>query len=174
MIDVEWTEYDFKRHLDAVKLTRPLLTVARDVEERHQLGKILDQAAELLNWSRDVVVVPKDPRLAECLSEVIPPTFLLGYSVPTRYGSTSIPTSSFGRRPVHLLGGRPDVQFELAKTLNVFSLDGNRFTLDAHYGDYFDGQRFTPHPEGGYYECIRASLRSINRLWKRRARENEN
>jgi hypothetical protein len=166
MIDVEWRSYDFKRHLEAVKLTRPLLTVARDLEQKRQLRMVLDQAGELLCWSGNVVVVPKDPRLADCL-EKVPSAFLLGYSVPTRYGSTPIPVAAFGRRPVHLLGGRPDVQFSLAKTMNVFSLDGNRFTLDAHYGDYFDGRRFRPHPVGGYYECIRASLRAINRLWSR-------
>ena len=54
------------------------------------------------------------------------------------------------RRPVHLLGGRPDVQRRLAELMPVFSIDTNRFTLDAAFGDYFDGEMFRPHPIGGY------------------------
>jgi hypothetical protein len=175
MIDIEWKDYNYKKHLCAVKQVRPLLTIARDVEHEKYLAKTIDQASELALWSSKVVIVPKDPRLSDGLTERIPPRFLLGYSVPTRYGSTSIEPACFGKRPVHLLGGRPDAQFKLAALLNVFSLDGNRFTLDAAYGDYFDGVCFVPHPEGGYYECIRSSLREINRLWSHSARsKNEN
>jgi hypothetical protein len=95
---------------------------------------------------------------------VIPPDFLLGFSVPTKYGGTAIPMTAF-RRPVHLLGGRPDVQRRLGSVLPVVSLDCNRFTLDASFGDYFDGECFRPHPKGGYDRCIDASIRNINELW---------
>lgn len=166
MIDIEWRSYDFKRHLAAVKHTRPFLTIAQDVEQKRHLHRILDQAEELLRWSTNVVIVPKAPSLAPELLDIIPPHFLLGYSVPTRYGSTAIHPRFFGTRRVHLLGGRPDVQFRLADHLNVFSFDGNRFTLDASYGDYFDGRGFKRHATGGYYECIRSSLSRINRLWQ--------
>jgi hypothetical protein len=48
----------------------------------------------------------------------------------------------FFKRPVHLLGGRPDVQRLLAEIMPVVSLDCNRFTLDTAFGDYFDGDKF--------------------------------
>lgn len=166
MIDIDWAEYDFKKHLQAVKDTRPMVTVAQDLQHRRNLARVLDQASELSLFCSRVAVVPKDPSLAESLLEIVPSSFMLGYSVPTRYGATSIAPRCFGKRPVHLLGGRPDVQFQLSKTLNVFSFDGNRFTLDAGYGDYFKRDRFVPHPTGGYYECIRSSLAEINKLWK--------
>lgn len=165
LIDIDWQYYDFRKHLDAVKATKPLLTIARDIEDKSQLKRVLDQANELALWTSRVVIVPKDPRLAPNLSELIPPNFLLGYSTPTRYGATVIPPSSFRSREVHLLGGRPDIQFSLAQFLNVYSLDCNRITLDAGYGDYFNGSGFKPHPNGGYYSCIKASLKEINRLW---------
>jgi uncharacterized protein DUF6610 len=50
--------------------------------------------------------------------------------------------------------------------MHVRSLDCNRFTLDAAFGDYFNGEIFKPHPEGGYERCIEDSLRNINALWK--------
>lgn len=169
LIDIEWKRYDFGRHLAAVKLTRPLLTVAKDVQKLSELPGVLDQAHELLRFANHVIIVPKDRQLAEGLSQRIPSRFLLGYSVPTRYGGTSIPLSSFRGRAVHLLGGRPDVQLMLAKKLRVFSVDVNRFTLDAAFGDYFDGRTFKPHPEGGYVRCLRDSIRNITRCWEEAA-----
>jgi hypothetical protein len=50
--------------------------------------------------------------------------------------------------------------------MDVVSFDCNRFTLDAQFGDYFDGRAFRPHPRGGYEACIRASIRNINKLWR--------
>ncbi len=147
-----------------MRSTRPILTIARDVERKDDLPVIIDQAQELNLYCEKVIIVPKDKRLRD-LEELIPERFLLGYSVPTRYGGTAIPLSQFGRRPVHLLGGRPDVQYELSRSLTVWSFDGNRVTLDAQYGDFFDGTKFRAHPKGGYYECIRDSLKGIDKLW---------
>jgi hypothetical protein len=163
-LDINWKNYNFSRHLEAARSTRPMLTVARDIEDLADLDRTLDEAFELLCYADAVIVVPKDPRLGSCIDDLIPETFMLGYSVPTRYGGTSLPLSAFCR-PVHLLGGRPDVQRRLAQSLPVVSMDCNRFTLDARFGDYFDGQRFRPHPEGGYDQCINASVVNINGLW---------
>lgn len=157
--------YDFKKHLEAAKATKPLMTVAQDIENRRDLTRVIDQAWELLLYSRHVVIVPKDACLADKLEAVIPKEFILGYSVPTRYGKTSICPRRF-KRPVHLLGGRPDIQRKLAERMNIFSFDCNRFTLDAAYGDYFDGETFRPHPIGGYERCVTDSITNINSLWE--------
>lgn len=142
-----------------------MLTVAMDIVDPGRLPEILDQAFELSRYCGRVIVVPKHRSLANKLDSVIPKQFVLGYSVPTRYGGTMIPAKCF-QRPVHLLGGRPDVQRKLAEAMPVTSVDCNRFTLDAAFGDYFDGDIFRPHPRGGYDHCIRDSLRNINLLWK--------
>lgn len=163
-LDIDWRNYDFRRHLEAAKFTRPVLTVARDIENIAHLERTLDEARTLLLFADAVIVVPKDPRLGDAIDQLIPTEFALGYSVPTRYGGTTLPLGAFSR-PVHLLGGRPDVQRRLALTLPVVSIDCNRFTLDAAYGDYFDGKIFRPHPTGGYDQCIDSSIRNINRLW---------
>jgi len=54
----------------------------------------------------------------------------------------------------------------LASEMPVQSFDTNRFTLDAAFGDYFDGERFRPHPIGGYHRCLDDSIKNINRLWE--------
>jgi hypothetical protein len=164
-LDIDWRNYDFSLHLKAANKTRPLLTVARDVIAIRDLDSILREADELRRYARYVVIVPKDPRLAKRLDRAIPEDFLLGYSVPTKYGATRISPECF-RRPVHLLGGRPDVQRRLADFMPVVSLDCNRFTLDAQFGDYFDGSAFRPHPTGGYAACLRDSMRNIDVLWR--------
>jgi len=162
-LDIDWKNYDFKRHLEIASLTKPFLTVARDIEDQKSLRCIIDQAYRLGEHARRVILVPKDPLLASKL-DLLPEEFLLGYSVPSRYGTTTIAPEAF-RRPVHLLGGRPDVQRRLATKMPVFSIDANRFTLDASFGDYFDGQTFRPHPKGGYLNCLKASVRNITKLW---------
>jgi hypothetical protein len=164
-LDIDWQNYNHRLHLEAARITRPFLTVARDIMHQHDLPEILDEANHLSQYAEHVVVVPKDIKMQTGLEELIPTQFLLGYSVPTRYGGTTICPTAF-RRPVHLRGGRPDVQRRLAEKMNVFSLDCNRFTYDASFGDFFDGERFREHPTGGYQSCIEASLHNINRLWE--------
>ncbi|HVV27971.1 MAG TPA: DUF6610 family protein [Rhizomicrobium sp.] len=162
-LDIDWKNYDFQRHIEAAEATRPLVTVARDIECRRALTRIIDQAYKLKEFARHVILVPKDPLLAAKIGS-FPADFLLGYSVPTRYGGTVIAPEAF-TRPVHLLGGRPDVQRQLASKMPVFSIDANRFTLDASFGDYFDGETFRPHPRGGYKTCLKASVKNITALW---------
>ena len=165
-LDIDWQDYSFKLHLKAVKATQPHTTVARDIVDLSSLDKILHEAEELSNYCERVVVVPKDIKLSNVMESAIPPKFAFGYSVPTKYGGTQIPTSQF-RRKVHLLGGRPDVQRRLGEELDVASLDCNRFTLDATFGDFFDGETFRPHPVGGYERYLVDSIRNINNLWDR-------
>jgi len=163
-LDIDWRRYCFRRHLSAARSTRPILTVARDVESKELLPEVLDQAWALAEYAERVIVVPKDPQLKDDMNELIPPHFVLGYSVPSAYGRTRLCPSRF-TRDVHLLGGRPDVQRRLGAVMSVFSFDCNRFTLDAAFGDYFDGYTFRPHPTGGYERCIEDSLRNINAVW---------
>ncbi len=164
-LDIDWKRYDFKRHLKATKMTRPFMTVARDVLDKRELNKIIDEAFSLQKYAKIVIIVPKDRKLSCHINNIIPKNFLLGFSVTSSYGETNIEPKYFNR-PVHLLGGRPEVQRNLANLMPVVSFDNNRFTLDAIYGDYFDGQIFRPHPNGGYISCIRDSIININRLWE--------
>lgn len=164
-LDIHWKRYSFSRHIAAAKRLRPYMTVARDIECVSQLEAILDEAAQLAEHATHVVLVPKDPVLEGRFDELLPRQYVLGYSVPTKYGGTALAPHNFSR-PVHLLGGRPDVQIRYARSMPVVSVDCNRFTLDAAFGDYFDGEIFRPHPEGGYERCLRDSIRNINDAWR--------
>lgn len=163
-LDIDWKNYSFEAHLDAVAKVRPFITVARDVECVSQLDRILIEAGMLQKYAHRVIIVPKDPVLEGGLHRAIPNEFMLGYSVPTKYGGTKINPRAF-EWSVHLLGGRPDAQRRLADLMPVVSMDCNRFTYDAQFGDYFDGSMFKPHPVGGYEVCLKASIANINLLW---------
>lgn len=164
-LDIEWKSYSFEAHLTAASKVRPYVTVARDVECLSQIGSILKEAKELQRFCQRVIIVPKDKRLEGKIHKLIPDEFILGYSVPTKYGGTQIAPEAF-EWSVHLLGGRPDTQRQLADRMPVVSMDCNRFTYDAKYGDYFDGRMFKPHPVGGYEACLTDSIANINLLWQ--------
>lgn len=165
LIDIDWENYDFKKHSEVVAAVRPRITVARDVTKIEELPQILEQAHTLAQYAERVVIVPKDLRLAEVLEDVVPIEFNLGYSVPTKYSGTLIPARCF-KRKTHLLGGRPDVQRQLASDIDVMSIDCNRFTFDAKYGYFFDGSKFCWLDNGGYDKCLNMSFESINRIWR--------
>lgn len=164
-IDIDWKNYDFDRHYYAVRISKPMLTVARDIEETVDFDNIMREAERLETHSKYVVIVPKNASLAETMENDVPNKYIFGYSTPTKYGGTKIDKKHF-KRPVHILGGRPDIQRRIADHMNVFSFDCNRFTYDARYGDYFDGTRFVPHPAGGYELCLTESIDNINKLWQ--------
>jgi len=46
-LDIDWNDYDYCKHLQAVKDTSPMLTVARDVVNIDELDRILNEALEL-------------------------------------------------------------------------------------------------------------------------------
>src|SRR5690348_17267606 len=43
-LDIDWKRYDFERHLEAAALTKPIITVARDIDDKRSLKKTIDQA----------------------------------------------------------------------------------------------------------------------------------
>jgi hypothetical protein len=163
-LDIDWQRYDFHRHLEAASLKRPVLTVARDVVHYRELDRVLREAEQLAGFADIVIIVPKDVRLAPNIRAKIGPHYLLGFSVPSRYGETTLAPECFDG-PVHLLGGRPDVQRRLAERMNVISIDCNRFTLDAKYGKIFNGHKFVRLGQVGYDACISMSMKAINDIW---------
>ena len=165
LVDVDWRKYDYERHLSTVKDVRPLLTVARDIENKRDFGRTIKEAEKLAQYAKFVIIVPKVKGIVRRLRNIVGSKFIVGYSVPTTYGETTVSVNEFEDMPIHLLGGRPDVQRRLGDTVNVVSLDSNRLTLDAKYGDYFDGETFRPHPVGGLDLCIEDSIKKVNFIW---------
>ena len=158
MVDNHWTGYDHSKHLAAVQHHKPLIATARDIEHPDQLPSILEQAEELTQYAGRVLLIPK-------CKVSLPLAYWLAYSVPTRYGGTSVECGWFNQRPTHLLGGSPDAQAHYAKHLNAVSLDGNYAMNVARYGEAcWQGNRIKP-PGTSCYEVFEISLRKQKAYW---------
>lgn len=179
--DQNWKQPERVAYLQALAQHRPTLATVRDLEAENQLTEVLAWAEEAARHVPRVVVVPKVPGLLAAIPERIGGAeILLGYSVPTRYGSTPVPLWEFGRRRVHLLGGSPQRQLELAGYLEVVSVDGNMMHHMAHAcrfwsrrkgakGHWMQLREANDHRErGANLEAFRRSLRNIQAAWQAR------
>jgi hypothetical protein len=164
MIDVDWRRYSYKHHLAAVQAIRPFMTVVRDIESEKEFNKALRAADKFLDWVEYVIIVPKFSKWSRAHERQLSNRHIVGFSLPTRYGSTTLSISQIEHQ-IHLLGGRPDRQRHMAANANVVSIDCNRFTLDAAYGDYFDGLKYNYSRQLDYELCLLNSMLGIEQAW---------
>lgn len=132
--DQHWKNPDREAYMAALARHEPQVATVMDWESEEQFGEVMGWAEEAAQYVRSsVVVIPKVPgetwRIPRRVGGV---EIVLGYSVPTSYGATPVGLWEFGRRPVHLLGGSPQKQMDLARYLNVVSADGNMAHQQAH------------------------------------------
>lgn len=131
--DQDWKRPNRKSYMAALSEHRPEVATVIDWERPEQRAEVMAWAEEAAQYVRRVVVIPKVPGTLDDVPNVIGGAeIVLGYSVPTSYGGTAVPLWEFGRRPVHLLGGSPQRQMDLAHYLNVVSADGNMAHQQAH------------------------------------------
>lgn len=112
--DQDWKKPDREKYIELLEEYRPHIATVLDLEREEQLAEVLDWAQEATKFVQVVVVIPKAPGMIEQLPQKINGKEVrLGYSVPTRYGGTTIHLSKFLGWPIHLLGGSPQKQMEL-------------------------------------------------------------
>ncbi len=140
-IDNEFKSYDHAKHLNAVRLNKPKYCTVMDVMTKaqcdglgikhHSLSQILEWAEELNEYAENVIVIPKHD-----IIDKIPEKFMCGYSVPSSYGATPLPSEAFKGRRVHLLGGSWKSQMRYLDLLpdEVVSLDNNHINNIARWG----------------------------------------
>jgi Family of unknown function (DUF6610) len=171
--DLNWKRPDLDRHYAFVRDHQPTLAVAPDVLELDQLTATLAYAERLATHAEHVVIVPK----AQGVMGILPrePWLVIGYSVPTKYGGTDLMMAEIVNWPVHLLGGSPRRQFELAHYLNVVSADGNAAARAAEYGTVFDAhtRRWQKSVESRVadmpYRAFARSCQQIVQMWHEEA-----
>jgi hypothetical protein len=168
--DLNWKKPDLDRHSAFVREHRPMLAVAPDVLALDELTPTLRYAESLAEWADRVIIVPKAPGVMERLPRE--PWLVVGYSVPTKYGGTDLMMAELLGWPVHLLGGLPGRQFDLAHYLDVVSTDGNAAARWAEYGSVFDGRtrrwqhRVEPQGADMPYRAFARSCQQIVQMWR--------
>jgi len=131
--DQDWRKPDRARYIAALEEHRPEVATVLDLEHPAQFDEVMTWAEDASRIVRTVVIIPKVLGMIDIIPEIIgSANVVLGYSVPTKHGGTIVPLWEFGRRPVHLLGGSPQKQMELALYLNVVSADGNMAIKMSH------------------------------------------
>jgi hypothetical protein len=161
-IDFPFTDPDatFEDHLAVVRETRPVLTVAPDIEKGRTIDEVTRKADRLLDYADAVIVVPKDVH-----PSAVPSRFRVGVTVGD-FGSMS-PWSLWDYRecgPVHILGGTPSRQFEVDKYLSVASLDTATLGQRSRFGMWDDGSCHAPD-EWDYRRRLRESLDNYYDAW---------
>jgi len=124
--DQDWKKPNRALYVEYLRRERPTQATVLDLEREGQLAEVLDWAEEVSQYVARVVIVPKCFGIIERLPRRIGGAdVVLGYSVPTKYAGTEVPTWEFAGWPVHLLGGSPHGQMRLMYSLDVVSADGN-------------------------------------------------
>ena len=173
-VDVDYKHPDWQKHLARVEKERPKYATVPDLSEKEVSGadiaRALAQVEKIAPYCDVPLIVPK---LSGQLDH-IPDSIAIGYSVPSRYGGASYFIQELEGRRVHLLGGSPKKQQEVACYLEgiaeVISADGNYATKMAQrYMEFWNGKRWQHWPAYGddeFYACCRASLRAIRAMWQ--------
>jgi hypothetical protein len=155
--DQNWNSPDLERYVEAVAQYRPRLATILDWQRWSQLGTVMQWAWAIAPYVQEaIIVIPKVRFLRNGWQDYIPRAIRgievrFGYSIPTRFGGTTVKLTGFLERPIHLLGGSPIVQGQLAglhlngccqlfesPRLEVASVDGNYHQLMAtKYNRFF-------------------------------------
>lgn len=188
--DQDWKNPDLSRYGAELKKYRPAMATVLDWERVEQLPEVLEWAEEVARWVEQVLIIPKVIGGIDQLPRRIGGTpVVLAYSVPTRYGGTPVPAWEFVGWPVHLLGGSPHRQMEIAHYLNVMSVDGNMHNKMATRCQFWvpgtargarnrwwpmlnetDGWRWG---KDAIYEAFRRSCENIKTAWQTRFPSNK-
>ena len=175
LLDIAYQRPDWAAHLAIARIEHPALAAVPDVMRPADLGATFARAGAIAPHCDAVLIIPKC-RIIDQLPRAIGGTpVVLGYSVPSTYGGTPLPVWEFRGWPVHLLGGTPRRQIDLARYLDVVSADGNMAQKLAHRGLAYDERGHPrlmirwedkPSPPGMPARALARSLVNIAALWR--------
>jgi len=161
-LDFPFTDADatFADHLTRVADVHPVLTVAPDVERGRTLSDVVDMADRLAQYSRDIIIVPKD-----CHPSEVPDRFRVGVTA-ANFG-TNAPWGVWDYAecgPVHILGAGPARQLCIGQHLRVASVDTSALNLIARFG-YWDHGTVDAPDSWDYRRRLYESLNNYVAAW---------
>jgi len=183
-IDQDWKNPDFEGYVAAASRYQPYLATVLDWERVEQWDEVMRWAEAVSPYVETVIVIPKVVGQTWRIPSLIGgKSVRLGYSVKTSWAGTPVPLSEFEDRPVHLLGGSPHEQLELAHKLNVVSVDQSIAQQMANRCAYWIPRPLWRHAkashfvtlreaDGGWdgmdapYEAFRRSCNNLAMAWK--------
>ena len=155
-VDNEFKDYDHDMHVRYVDYWKPKYATVRDLMTKEQCAELdvpyytIDETLRMAEdvkaaGAQHVILIPK----YDCVAD-LPDDYVMGFSVPTSYGGSPLPTEKFAGRDVHLLGGSPSLQIAYVDEFTqagatVVSLDNNYMLKVAKYGTFWTDQRRAGH-----------------------------
>jgi hypothetical protein len=177
-VDQNWKKPDRERYAREIKVLKPALATVLDLEREDQFDEVMSWSYEIAEYVRNIIIIPKYTGAISNIPHFIKDKVVtLGYSVPTKYGGTTVPIEEFNEwGNVHLLGGTPHQQLDLYKKFyDVRSIDVNFHALKANsYCEFWqneEGHRWTPLSKIGIeghnsnYVAFTLSCMNIMRAW---------
>lgn len=142
-VDCDYKQYNHEKHVQSVKQFRPKYATVRDIMSENQCSKagieyfsfkrILEWGYELKEYAKNVILIPK----IDVIGKIPASEFMLGFSVPTSHGGTTIPIERFSNHQTHLLGGSWKIQLDYIERYNfVVSCDNNLINKTAINGTF--------------------------------------
>lgn len=123
--DQDWRKPDRAKYIAALEKYQPQVATVLDLERKEQIDEVMVWAEDAARIVQTVIIIPKCFGIIDAIPERIGGADVVLGLPAGRSGGQAPPLWEFGRRPVHLLGGSPQKQMELAMYLNVVSADGN-------------------------------------------------
>lgn len=135
--DQDWKRPEkHPRYLEMVAEWCPHLATVVDIEVERDMDRAMKMAEQIIDYVDHILWIPKLNGCVDKLPrELKGKKCMLAYSVPTKYGGTTLPLDDFHGWDVHLLGGSPINQASIVRSLhgkaNVYSIDGNFWVKQA-------------------------------------------
>jgi len=121
--DQDWRKPNQEGYIAALHELQPKVCTVLDWEHYEQLEEVLDWADQATAVVDTVIIIPKVWNALSAIPEQINGKEVrLGIPCGPQQ-QTAPPLWEFGSRPVHVLGGQPHRQMQLAHYLNVRSVD---------------------------------------------------
>ena len=169
-VDQNWKAPNRTQYVQSIQSIKPTMATVIDIESHNLFKDALSWAEDISSFVEYIIMIPKVSGIIQDIPLSINGTqVILGYSVPTKYGTTSTPLWEFRDRRVHLLGGSPKKQVELWRYLDVFSCDGNAMRYAAmKFGHFWNGSKWEyigSNDRDKIYEAFKISCENIVRMW---------
>lgn len=130
-----------KGYMKALAKHQPYMATVLDLERPEQFEEVCLWVIEARRYVTKVVIIPKYSGAIAQLKKVFGLDWIAGYSVETSYGKTDVAVEEFAGLEVHLLGGDPMRQYELASCFNTVSVDCNMHMQHARRNMFFSNAR---------------------------------
>ena len=135
--DQDWKNPNLPKYKKNIERYKPEIATVLDYDENTTLDAVLFWTEEISEFVNKIIIIPKVSNTIDSIPQTInTKQVVLGYSVPSNYGSTNVNSQEFYGRPTHLLGGSIRKQIQMLENhlhkCPIVSIDNNYILFEAN------------------------------------------